>query len=403
MSDPFEFRPVTVDEMSALRRLTAYVFADNEEFETQEAALRPEWTQAAFHRGRLVACSGAYPFKLRMNGRGVLADGVTAVGTDPGYRRRGLVRRLVTDLLHRAHDSGHPVSILFASMGAIYQRFGYGQASAYVSYSFDPKLAAFQFGEPPAGYTRLLDKDEAVPLARALYRDYIDERNLLLHRSPLVWERLFRDPKRKTYCAVHFDAQDNPDGYLFYGTSDHPTQPDLLGQEMSITDFVWRDINGYRGLWEYVRGHDLVGRVVTKLTAPDDPAPAMLIEPRVLNRRTGDGIWLRVVDVADALAGRGYQHAGETLIQIEADAECPWNVGTFRLTTDGVQAEAHRVEAEAEVRITQQGLASLLSGQCKVSQLARMGRAAADVSAARLAALDALFSTRFAPYCMDEF
>ena len=295
MPEHFEFRPVTADEMPDFRRLTVYVFADNEDSQ-EEDTLRPEWTQAAFHGGRMVASAAAYPFKLRMNGRGVLADGVMAVGTDPGYRRRGLVRRLVGDLLARAHDNGYPVAILYASMGAIYQRF------------------------------------------------------------------------------------------------------------------VWRDINGYRGLWEFIRGHDLVGEVNTRFTAPDDPAPAMLLEPRVLNRRTGDGIWLRVVDAASALAGRGYQHVGETTVEIEQDAECPWNVGTYRLATDrlatdGVQAEAEKVQGSGEFRVTPHGLASLLAGQASPSQLIRIGRAAGanSLTASRLVALDALFSTRFAPHCMNEF
>ena len=402
MSDPFEFRSVSAEEMPALRKLATYVFAFNGE-PSPEDDVPSAWTQGAFHRGRLVASSVAHPFKIRMNGRGVPADGVAAVGTDPGYRRRGLVRRLIGDLLHRAYENGHPVSILWASKGAIYQRFGYGLGGLYVSYSFDPSLAAFQFGGRAGGHTRLLDKDKALPLARPLYRDYIEQRNLLLHRTSLHWEDAFRNGKRKPYCAVHFNAGDNPDGYMFYTTTDHPTGRDVEGQEMAITDFVWRDINGYRGLWEFIRAHDLAGRVVTSLTAPDDPASSMLLEPRILNRRSGDGIWLRAVDAALALARRGYQHAGEVLIEVEEDHECPWNVGTFRLATDGKQAECTKLSRSGEVRITPQGLASLLAGQSSLGQLLRIGRASGDLAPSRLAGLDALFSTRFAPYCMNEF
>ena len=58
------------------------------------------------------------------------------------------------------------------------------------------------------------------------------------------------------------------------------------------------------------------------------------------------------------------------------DNECPWNVGTYRLATDATKAEAEKIDGEAEVTITLQGLASLLAGYTAMSQLVRIGRAA---------------------------
>ena len=196
----FEFRPATAEEMPALKRLGRYVFAGGEPEDDEPEVLRPEWTQCAFHKGDLVASAGGFPFKMRFNGRGVAADGLTAVGTDPGFRRRGLVRRLVGELLCRAHENGQPVSILWASMGAIYQRFGYGPASTQVEYSFDPRFAGFQFGEAVQGYTRIVPSEDAVPIITPIYRRFIEPRNLLLHRAPVQWQLPFRDKKRKTYC-----------------------------------------------------------------------------------------------------------------------------------------------------------------------------------------------------------
>lgn len=408
MVERFEFRPATAEEMPNFRRLGFYVFANARregDSAEEDDALRPEWTLAAFHRGRVVASSGGFPFKMRLNGRGVPADGVTAVGTDPGFRRRGLVRRLIGDLLRRAHENGQPASILWASMGAIYQRFGYGPGATLVEYSFDPQLASFQFGEPSTGFTRMLEKDEAVPIASKLYRAFIEERNLLLHRAPILWDLPFRVRNgRKTYCAVHYDSDSEPDGYLFYAAKqrDDPGSDAVRDQEMSLSDFVWRDMNAYRGLWDFVRGHDLVSKVTTEMSPEDDPAPSLLLEPRILGRRTSDGIWLRIVDAAAMLAGRGYQHAGETSLEIVADAECPWNIGVYRFATDAVQAEAERIRARAEIRIQPHGLASLLAGHSSLSQLTRIGRAEV-VDDRRLPMLDALFSTRYRPHCMNGF
>ena len=401
----FEFRPAAKDEMAELFRLGAYVFASNEQQEEDDAPLQPEWTLAAFHGGRVVASSGGFPFKMRMNGRGVLADGVTAVGTDPGFRRRGLVRRLISDRLSLAHENAQPVAILWASMGAIYQRFGYGLATTQVQYAFDPRFAEFQFGDRPQGYTRRLEKDDAVPVVSRIYRAFIEPRNLLLHRAPVLWDIPFRVREgRRNHCAVHYAESGEADGYVFYNVKSLEQASDDApsDQELQVADFVWRDMNGYRGLWEFVRSHDLVGKVTTNFAAEDDPAPHMLLEPRMLQRRTSDGIWLRVVDAAAALAGRGYDFAGEATLAIDEDLECPWNVGAYRFATDATQAEAEKAKVEAEIRLTPAALASLLAGHAALSQLVRVGRASVK-NEKRLPELDALFSTRYRPHCMNGF
>ena len=375
----FEFRPVTADEMAEFNRLGSYVFANNEDPTDEPSPLLPEWTLAAFHQGKIVASSGGFPFKLRWNGRSTLADGVTSVGTNPGFRRRGLVRRLITDLLHRAHDNGQPLSILWASMGAIYQRFGYGLASTMTSYSFDPRLATFQFGDPAAGTTRLMDREAAVPIMAKLYREFIDVRNLLIHRAEIMWELPFRGPGAKTYCAVHFDESDTPDGYLMYRTKFDEKLPPP-GQRLEIQDFVYRDINAYRGLWDYVRAHDLVSNVTWEFAPQDDPAPTMLLEPRVLGSRTWDGIWLRIGN----------------------DPECPWNVGRYHLDTANGETQVSPTQAPADIELSPHALASLLAGHQTLTHLTRIGRAVV-ADPAQLARFDAFFSTRYRPAAMNEF
>ena len=55
--------------------------------------------------------------------------GVSWVGVRAGWRRRGLLRGVMTAQLHGLHDDGaEPVAILTASEAALYGRYGYGQA-----------------------------------------------------------------------------------------------------------------------------------------------------------------------------------------------------------------------------------------------------------------------------------
>ena len=54
---------------------------------------------------------------------------LTNVTVAPTHRRRGLLRRMITNDLRSAADRGEPVGIPIASEYPIYGRFGYGAAA----------------------------------------------------------------------------------------------------------------------------------------------------------------------------------------------------------------------------------------------------------------------------------
>lgn len=394
----FEFRPANDNEMAEFRRVESYVFASPPQQDAPPSPLRPEWTQCAFAGEEMAAVSGAYPFVVRLNGNTAQVHGVTAVGTEPRFRRRGLVRRLVTDLLHRAKDEGCVGSMLLASMGAIYQRFGYGLGSYNVFYRFDPRMAEFEQRIEPRGECRRMSKDEAIEYVRAVYKSYEADRNLTALRSQPVWDRLFQQvAKSQAHCVVHFDDEANADAYCLYSTKwvdridGHPPQ------ELVISDFAYADENGYRGIWQHLLAHDLVGTVVWNNLPEDDPAPGMLLEPRCLNRRTLDGLWFRVVDARGMLQARGYDVDGSVTLAVEHDRLCPWNNGRWTLAVSGGEAEVLAGKnREADLICSVNGLASLATGFASASWLERTGRVKVN-DRARLGAIDALFATRHRP------
>src|SRR5262245_30704995 len=106
--------------------------------------IEPEWTLCAIEDGELATTYAAMPFTLYMNGRTAPAAGVTAVTTLPWHRRRGHLRRIMETDFRRMHESGGPaLAILYASMAAIYQRFGYSVASTHLRYTLEPRHIEF--------------------------------------------------------------------------------------------------------------------------------------------------------------------------------------------------------------------------------------------------------------------
>ena len=323
--------------------------------------------------------------------------GVTMVATLPEFRRRGLLRRVMTQALSEQRDRGQSIAILWASMGAIYQRYGYGLASANVTYTVDPRRIAFAHGAPATGTVRLHPKDEARPIFEALYKDFSRPRNLMIQRAAAMWD--IRQQGERQHFGVYYDGEGRPRGFIGFETGSDPRL--TPSQTIDVNDWAALDGDAYRGLWDFLAHHDLVGRVRWQRAPEDDPAPLLLLEPRELNRQTADAIWMRITDVAAALPQRPYGDADALTIRV-VDEQCPWNEGTYVLETTGEESSVSRVETEPDLTMPASSLAVLVSGFRSASVLERAGRLEAG-DARVLPRADRLFATRYAPWCNDNF
>src|SRR5262245_2498298 len=86
----------------------------------------------------------------------------TLVGVLPTHRRRGIAARLMRAIVDDAHDRGELLSILYASEGGIYGRYGFGLGTVGLSFRVETVRSAFVRGYAPSGQTRLVDRDRAI-------------------------------------------------------------------------------------------------------------------------------------------------------------------------------------------------------------------------------------------------
>jgi predicted acetyltransferase len=290
-------------------------------------------------------------------------------------------------------------------MGAIYQRFGYGSATTKLRYSFDPRFAGLR--EPVAGNGRisLESAEDAYPVLKQLYIEYASPRNLCIHRSAALWQADTLKPGEKgkpVYAATYRNADGRATGYAVFQLLERERSGPGPSQRLSVQDFVTLDLEAYRALWEFLRAHDLAAEVTMDGCLPEtDIAPDLLLEPRMLNARLSDGIWMRVVDVEKAVEARPYGIRGELTFALE-DPMCPWNSGTYLLETDGPTAAVRRKDGSAELTLTPNALATLLAGHRTATHLARAGVLEA-ASPAVLSRADALFRPEYAPHCPNNF
>lgn len=118
----------------------------------------------------------------------------------------------------------------------------------------------------------------------------------------------------------------------------------------------------------YLFDLDLARRIKARLLPIDHPLGFLLADGRRLRMRVYDGLWVRLVDVEAALAGRCYA-AGPPLLFALTDSCCPWNEGCWRLH----EGRAERSTEAPELRLSADALGSVYLGGFRLSQLAAAG------------------------------
>jgi predicted acetyltransferase len=396
-----EIRPAKPDEMDEYYRVanTALVLPPG-----TLQGVNPEWTFCAFEDGNLATSFAAWPLTMRFNGVGIPVAGVTTVGTLPVYRRRGNLRKIMTAYFEMLHDRGDPsIAILYASRAAIYQRYGYGIVSSRNSYRIEPRF--LQFANPvetPGRFRELGDSDEEFGVLVDLYRRFRSSRTGYTHRGRAMWKAgvLADATSGGVLGRVVYEENGTPLGYTVYAIASTDAQPGPQ-QKLTIRDVTWLSASAYQAIWQYYANMDLVVEIAWERAPTDDPLPHMLIEPRMLQAVSGDGLLGRIVDVEQALVKRPYPEDA-TLIFEAIDELCPWNNGRWKLETAGSGSSIRRTDETPQLRMPVSTLVMLLFGQISATEASRMARLdVLDTDA--LPVWDKTMRTAYRPFCADMF
>ena len=401
-----EIRPLTAGEMGQLGELGGYVyggsFGDGPDNVVATANL-PDWTLCALVDGKLVSSFTAIPFTMRANGNAVALAGVSTVGTQPEYRRQGLLRRIQTQAFADMRDRGQSVAALWASQAAIYQRYGYAMTTVLRSYHVDTTDIGFHDGVWGSGCVERLSVNDAFDVIKSIYIRFVENRTCYLHRSKALWLQNAMEEiegQGPIHAGVHYNEEGKADGYIIYTLRANKVDHATRGQEIIIRDMAWLSMDGYRSMWEWLKRHDLVGRVSYQTAAADDPAVELFAEPRLLHGVDHEGIWLPVVDATGALGDRAYSSEGEITIGLTDDPLTPWNNRSIRLEASPEGAHVTSSKS-ADLQTSAKALASLYSGFRTARQLRAWGLIEGEDHVIDTA--DRLFASSHAPHCPDHF
>ena len=337
-------------------------------------------------------------------GSSVPTAGITGVGVLPTHRRRGVNTELMRRQLEDIHRRGEPLAALFASEGSIYGRYGYGMAAYVSSIELETARSRYARRHRPAGTVRLLERDTAVPVIRGIYEAATATRPGMMSTNAEWFETRMTPTERHKdepwFFAVHDSDAGDPDAYAVYQVK-HEWPDGAPKLELSVRELHALSPAAVADMWRFVFDLDLVHVVKAELRPADEPLLLLLSEPRRLRMRLGDGLYVRLVDVAAALAARGYSDEGAVVIEVE-DPFCPWNEGRYAIASSGGSATCEKTGANPDLSCSVEDLGAIYLGGTTWRQLHRAGRAF-ERAAGALARADRIFASDPAPWCSFFF
>jgi predicted acetyltransferase len=408
--DTIRLRQPTADEIRAFVQPTSEAFAatfSDAELDLERRLWELDRLIGAVDGERWVGTGGAYSFGLTVPGGEVKAAGITMIGVTPSHRRRGILRLIMRWLLDQARERGEPVSVLWASESAIYQRFGYGIGTLQSTFDIERTRIAFARPAPALGRIRLLDRDEAVRLFPPIYEAVrvgipgtvtrSEARWRLDQLEDAEWQRAANGIK---YRAV-LEVEGEPRGYAIYRAKEEWGE---LGPNNTLLVFevVALDPAAERAIWEWIAGIDLVGHIKGQRGPVPHPLMLQLTEPRRLGVSVREGMWLRLLDVRAALEVRTYTGSGSVRLEL-TDEFCPWNAGRWRLEVGGDgRGTVTPSDADPDLTLDTADLATVYLGTFTFADLARAGRVG-ECRPGAVADADRLFATAIAPWSSTMF
>jgi predicted acetyltransferase len=388
-----------------MRRAFGASLPTDEELTASREITEFDRTLAFFDGKEMVGTAGIFSYEMTVPGGSLPCGGVTRVSVLSTHRRRGLLTAMMRRQLDDMHERGEPLAALYASEAPIYGRFGYGLGTYQGAVEIERSHAAFAKQVTGSGRLTMVDVPTAVRAFTRVWEQArlnqpgmltFDERWMRNQLSDLELHREGASP----HYRVLYQSGENPSGFAIYRIKmdwDASGPNGTLRLEMLVAATA----EAYAALWRHVLDVDLMARVTAEMRPVDEPLRFLLADSRQPKTRIEDGIWLRLVDVAAALAGRRYTVDGRLLLRVR-DALCPWNDGQYELNGGPSGAECKPNSGTPDLALDVADLAALYLGGNRLRALFEAGRVQ-ELRPSAIARADAMFATDRAPWCPSHF
>ena len=370
----FEYR--RVDDLEAVVDLAKSAFV----IRRQDHPAATEWIEWSAGRGmelygvydgpRLLSVYMLYDFRMRLRESVVPMGGIGLLCSRLDARGKGAVRFMLEQSLETMREKGHAVSVLNPFDQSFYRKYGWEMFERLQRLEISPGLICVAEGDEIEH--EVIDLPYPDDASCAFYNDYARRHHTLVQRGYTEWEQRLRifSPASNTAArgVVRVSRDGRVVGLMSYDLSGkvddwHPT--------FTVTLFIHEDEPAKCALLRYLKAlSHQVKTIRFDLPVGEDIWPYLSDRPG--KREIRDQFMIRIVSI-EGLDGLAVD-ADDLSVTIEvADAQAPWNAGTWRWIVDG---GVFRIEPtdRADLRCGIGPLSSVLSGFTDLSEMIAAGR-----------------------------
>jgi predicted acetyltransferase len=405
-----EIRNARAEEYPAFIEALSAAFLERPDIARVTEAVTPWWdpdrTWAAFDGGRVCGTFRSWATKLTVPGGACLpAAAVAAVTVLPTHRRRGILRGMTAAEHAAVRERGEAVGLLYASEYRIYGRFGYGPACRVATWTLDALATSFH-GDPVSGVELVVPDTTVRDAVEGVFEAWRARQPGELRRRPFRWndELGLHEPAWgetwKGLLALHRDAAGIVDGYARYQPEGRFEQRQPRGR-IKLNELHALTDEAYRSLWRFLAETDLVSTVTAEGRSPAERLPWLLTNHRAAAvSDVGEGLWVRLFDVARALEARTYEHEADLVLEVVDDElDAPLRLA---LEASSGGATCRPTDRSPDLTLPVSALGAAYLGGTRLRDVV-IGTGADEHRPGALAAADALFRTADEPWCSTFF
>ena len=407
MSDDITIEVPTAADWDEICRVVSTAFhedASEAAAETEAKVFELERGLIARRDGEIVGTGGILTRAMAVPGGTVPTAHVTLIAVASTARRQGVLTRFMRRQFDDARAAGEPIAALWASEGRIYQRFGYGLAATKLALTIESREVELLL-PPASGRLRAGSPSDLRESLVKLYDDAYATRPGWSERAARHWDYRLADLDAwrrgsTTLRAVVHESDHGVDGYALWRAGNRWTDTGPAS-EVKVLETLATTPAAYAALWRYLLTIDLTRTTHVWSVAPDEPLLSAISEPRRLDARLGDALWVRVLDVPAALAARRYVTEVDVVLEI-TDALVPSNAGRWRLRGSPTGATCVSTVDEPDLSCDIRALGAAYLGGTSLVSLAASGQVT-EHRAGALERASAAFGWYRAPTSLEVF
>lgn len=405
-----EIRNVSPDEYAPFIEALSTAFLDRPDIARVAEAVTPLWdpqrTWAAFDGDRVCGTFRSWATEITVPGGARLpASAIAAVTVLPTHRRRGILTGMVAAEHAAIRERGEAVGVLYSAEYPIYGRYGYGPACRVATWTLDAGVTGFH-GAPVPGVELALPGPETRDAMTAVFEAWRVHQAGELRRRPFRWDddlgliEAHWGERWKGFLALHRDAAGSIDGYVRYRAEEkwEHRQPRCI---LKVNEMHALTDEAQIALWRHLAETDLVSTVVAEGRSPSDRLPWLLTNARAaVMSDVGDGLWVRLFDVARALEARSWERPGSLVLEvIDGEAGAPIRLA-LDVSPDG--ATCRPTDRSADLTLSVAALGAAYLGGTRL-QRAVIATGVDEHRDGALAIADSLLRTSDEPWCSTFF